>query len=81
VAQFSNSISRALSFSALFGNSGNWKSLLSAEPICDNIFRNESKHPPAKPVALACEPLKAARKAFSESASASVSQSEVAIGF
>jgi hypothetical protein len=38
-----------------------------------------SRYPPAKPVALACEPLKAAGKAFS--ASASVSQSEVAIGF
>jgi hypothetical protein len=40
-----------------------------------------SKYSPAKPVALACEPLKAAGKAFSASASESVSQSEVAIGF
>ena len=37
------------------------------------------KYPPALPVALFCEPLKAAGKAFS--ASGSVSQSEVAIGF
>jgi hypothetical protein len=40
-----------------------------------------NKYPQAKPVALAREPLKAAGKAFSESASESVSQSEVAIGF
>jgi len=40
-----------------------------------------SKYPPALPVALACEPLKTAGKAFSESASVSVSQSEIAIGF
>jgi hypothetical protein len=39
--------------------------------------QGNSEYPPAKPVALACEPLKAAGKAFS----ASVSQSEVAIGF
>jgi hypothetical protein len=37
----------------------------------------QGKYPPAKPEALACEPIKAAGKAFSES----VSQSEVAIGF
>jgi len=47
--------------------------------VPDYDRRKSSKHPPAKPVALACEPLKAAGKAFSESAS--VSQSEVAIGF
>ena len=40
-----------------------------------------SRYPPAEPVALACEQLKAAGKVFSESASESVSQSEVAIGF
>jgi hypothetical protein len=40
-------------------------------------FSFGSKYLPAKPVALACEPLKADREAFSESAS----ESEVAIGF
>jgi hypothetical protein len=43
--------------------------------------QGNSEYPPALPVALACEPLKAAGKAFSESASQSVSQSEVAIGY
>jgi hypothetical protein len=39
------------------------------------------KYPPAKPGALFYEPLIAAGKEFSESASGSVPQSEVAIGF
>jgi len=46
--------------------------------FCGELTRR-NKYPPAKPVALAREPLKAAGKSFS--ASESVSQSEVAIGF
>jgi hypothetical protein len=36
--------------------------LMSSGIVCTNSAKQQSKYPPAKPVALICEPLKAANR-------------------